>query len=120
MLTSMPEVLYELRSRLGYSQEEVAAAIDVSRVTYTRYENGTHKPDAFAAVKLAHLFGVPVEYILCMELPEDDEDLASLQVSIRHLNAAGRRQLDKYIGYLLADPEYKRAVRIGNVIKYDF
>lgn len=108
MITSPSEAMYAFRTRLGLSQEQVAEAVGISRVTYTRYENGTHKPDAFAAVKIAHLFGVPVEYLLCMELPEADEQLASFQISVRHLNDEGRKLLDQYMQFLLSRPEYKK------------
>ena len=109
MLSDISEVLYELRSRHGLSQEEVAEALNVSRVTYTRYENGTHKPDAYAAVKLSHMYGVPVEYILCMDMPDMDEDFeASLLASARHLNADGRKQLIKQLNYLLTDKDYTK------------
>lgn len=108
MITTVSEAMYEFRTRLGLSQEEVAEAVGISRVTYTRYENGTHKPDAYAAVKIAHLFGVPIEYLLCMELPEQDEEIATLTISARHLNEAGRKQLDQYVKFLLSQPEYKK------------
>ena len=109
MIDTTPEVLYELRSRAGLSQEEVANIIEVSRVTYTRYENGTHKPDAVSVLRLAHLFGVPPEYILVMEEPDADEAFErALVASARRLNAEGRRQLEKQLNYLLGDAEYTK------------
>lgn len=111
MLSSTHEALYEFRSRLDMSQEEVAEKIGVSRVTYTRYENGTSEPNARTAVRLAHLFGVPVETLLCMDdLPEYENALTDFQIDIRYLNEKGRGELKKYIKYLLSQPEYKKTV----------
>lgn len=112
MLTSTHEALYEFRSRLDMSQEEVAEKIGVSRVTYTRYENGSSEPTARNAVRLAHLFGVPVEYLLCMDdLPQYEDALIDFQIDIRYLNDKGRDELRKYINYLLSRPEYKKIVQ---------
>lgn len=109
MMVSTNEILYEFRSRLKLSQEEVAERIGVSRVTYTRYENGTSEPTARNAVKLAHLFGLPIEYLLCMDdIPEYEDALIDFQVNIRCLNDNGRTELRKYIDYLLSRAEYKK------------
>lgn len=67
MITSTSEVLYEFRTRNGWTQEEVAEAIGVDRVTYTRYENGTRTPNAVAVIKLAHLFKISPEMLLVMD-----------------------------------------------------
>lgn len=67
MITSTAEVLYEFRNRNGWTQEEVAEAIGVDRVTYTRYENGTRMPNAVAVIKLAHLFKISPEMLLVMD-----------------------------------------------------
>lgn len=67
MITSTSEVLYEFRTRNGWTQEEVAEAIGVDRVTYTRYENGTRTPNAVAVIKLSHLFKISPEMLLVMD-----------------------------------------------------
>ena len=57
------QTLYKLRSEAKQSQEAVAKAIGVSRVAYTRYENGSRKPETDIAIKLANHFGVSVNYL---------------------------------------------------------
>lgn len=57
-----------LREAAGESQDQVAEAADISRVAYTRYENGTREPKASTAIKLAQHFNTTVE-----QLFSDDE-----------------------------------------------
>lgn len=64
---SVSQTLYALRSETKQSQENVAKAIGVSRVAYTRYENGSRKPETDIAIKLAHHFGVSVDFLYGME-----------------------------------------------------
>ena len=61
------QVLYNLRTETGQSQESVAKAIGISRVAYTRYENGSRKPETDIAIRLARHFGVSVDFLYGME-----------------------------------------------------
>lgn len=65
--------LLTLREDAGESQDQVAEAVDISRVAYTRYENGTREPRASIAIKLARHFGVTVEQLFM----DDDCDSQS-------------------------------------------
>ncbi|MBQ8835290.1 MAG: helix-turn-helix transcriptional regulator [Oscillospiraceae bacterium] len=58
------EKLIIQRKRLGFSQEELAARIGVSRQAVSRWELGSTMPDAPNLVKLADLFGVTTDYLL--------------------------------------------------------
>lgn len=106
MLSNTSEILAEMRRRSGLTQEEVAEKIGVSRTAYTRYENGTRTPEAIPAVKLARLFKIPVEWLLCLD--EYDEQTifeAEILNSIKRLNDAGKKQLEKQLQYMLNDPD---------------
>lgn len=59
--------LIELRERQGKTQEAVAEACNISRVTLARYENGTREPVAKNVSKLAQYYGVTVDYLLGRE-----------------------------------------------------
>ena len=63
MENKVGDVLYQLRTKANESQEQVADAVNVSRVAYTRYETNQREPKASAAVRLAQHFGVSVEYL---------------------------------------------------------
>ncbi len=69
--------LLGLREKMGESQDQVAEAVDISRVAYTRYENGTREPKASIAIKLAKHFGITVEQLFY----DDDESLLTMKTS---------------------------------------
>ena len=57
------EKLKELRKENGWTQQQVADMLGVSRVNYTRYELNTSEPDFDILVRLADLFDVSLDYI---------------------------------------------------------
>ena len=64
--------LRELRERFGYTQDFVAEAINVSRITYVRYESDMRNVRGAELRALAALYHVSVDYILgCND--EDEE-----------------------------------------------
>lgn len=56
--------LRQLRVDNGMTQSEVAAQLNVSLVTYNRYENQNTEPTASVLTSLSKLYGVSIEYIL--------------------------------------------------------
>ena len=61
----------ELRKQHGLSQEEVAKYLEVQRTTISLYESGDATPQVMTIIKLARLFNVTTDYILCYELNID-------------------------------------------------
>ena len=62
--------LEELRKARGIKQEELAAALEVSRQTIGSLENGRYTPSILLAFKIARYFGLTIEEIFIYE--EDD------------------------------------------------
>ena len=62
--------LEELRKARGIKQEELAAALEVSRQTIGTLENGRYNPSILLAFKIARYFGLTIEEIFIYE--EDD------------------------------------------------
>ena len=62
--------LEELRKARGIKQEELAAALEVSRQTIGSLENGLYNPSILLAFKIARYFGLTIEEIFIYE--EDD------------------------------------------------
>lgn len=46
--------LKELRIKKGLSQEELAEAVDVTKSSISKWENGTNTPDLTTTIKLAN------------------------------------------------------------------
>ena len=63
----MKNRLEELRKARGIRQEELAAAMDVSRQTIGSLENGRYNPSITLAFTLARYFGQAIEDIFIYE-----------------------------------------------------
>lgn len=63
----MKNRLEELRKAHGIRQEELAAALEVTRQTIGSLENGRYNPSILLAFKLARFFGVAIEDIFIYE-----------------------------------------------------
>lgn len=61
------EKLQALRKAQGWSQEELAQRINVSRQALSKWESGTSVPDTENVVALSRLFGVSTDYLLLDE-----------------------------------------------------
>lgn len=57
-------VLSKLRNNKGYTQEEVAEALNVKRARYNSWENDIAKPDLDMVKKMAQFFNVTTDYLL--------------------------------------------------------
>lgn len=68
MVNNLSMRLFELRESLGESQDQVADDTNISRVAYTRYENGTREPKVSVALRIARHFGITVEQLFCDDL----------------------------------------------------
>ena len=64
--------LRELREARGLSQEEVAKAIGVGRVTYLKYENGENRP-VRKLKELSSFFKVSIDYLLGNDTPTTEK-----------------------------------------------
>ncbi len=56
--------LYELRKAKGYSQDELADLIGVSRQAVSKWERGESSPDTDNLIALAKLYGVSIDELL--------------------------------------------------------
>ena len=59
--------LEQLRKERGIRQEELAAALEVSRQTIGSLENGRYNPSIILAFKIARYFGLSIEDIFIYE-----------------------------------------------------
>lgn len=63
----MKNRLEEIRKARGIRQEELAAALEVSRQTIGSLENGRYNPSILLAFKIARYFGMSIEDIFLYE-----------------------------------------------------
>ena len=63
----MKNNIKELRKQKGYRQEDLAAAVGVSRQTIIAIENNKYNPTLELAMKLARYLGTTVEQLFILE-----------------------------------------------------
>ena len=74
----MEEKITMLRKKHGWSQEDLAEKMNVSRQAISRWENGTALPDAQNVLQLSKLFQVTTDYLLNDDY-ESDGDIPVVQ-----------------------------------------
>ena len=67
----MPINIKDIRLRKGLTQADVAAALGVSSVVYSRYETGKRQPSIDMLIQMADIFGVTVDFLLGRQDIED-------------------------------------------------
>ncbi|ATD01505.1 helix-turn-helix domain-containing protein [Pseudoalteromonas spongiae] len=90
----LSEKIITLRKQLGWSQEELAEKMGVSRQSVSKWESTNSIPDLNKIIKLAELFNVSTDFLLKDEietaehLEERDNDLTqiSLEQAIDYVN----------------------------------
>ncbi|MBE6464581.1 MAG: helix-turn-helix domain-containing protein [Eggerthellaceae bacterium] len=63
--------LLMLRNIHGFSQEEIAGKIGISRQAYAKWENGSTVPDVEKCQRLAQVYGTTVDGLLKTEATDD-------------------------------------------------
>ena len=58
------ERLQDLRKKAGYSQEQVAEQLGLSRQAVSKWESGQGKPDLDNLVRLTEIYNTSADYIL--------------------------------------------------------
>ena len=98
----------DIRTRKGLTQSEVASALGVSSVVYSRYENGKRQPSIDTLVQMADIFGVTVDYLLGRQDIEDSTlSEYELHLLIASRNADERAKQDA-LNMLLAHATSKK------------
>lgn len=76
------DVIFELRTQKGFSQEELAEKVYVTRQAVSRWENGETVPNTETLKQLSKLFGVSINTLLgsprklicqCCGMPLEDD-----------------------------------------------
>ena len=93
-----------LRKKAGWSQEELAEQMDVTRQSVSKWEGAQSVPDLDKMIRLSELFGVSTDYLLCLtnspeppsaENPLTEEEALLVDV-YRKCSAAGRFRIIQF------------------------
>ena len=61
---NLGENIYQLRTEKGMSQEDLAAALDVSRQSVSKWENSSATPDLEKLIKISEVFGITLDELV--------------------------------------------------------
>ena len=75
VLTMLSEKIINLRKSRGWSQEELAERLNVSRQSVSKWESGVSNPDLDKIVAMSTLFGVSTDYLLKDVTAEEKEPI---------------------------------------------
>lgn len=85
--------LTKLRKKAGWSQEELAEQMNVTRQSVSKWEGAQSVPDLEKMIRLSNLFGVSTDYLLKDEIEDTDgilpsDDMSAIRrVSMEEANA---------------------------------
>ncbi len=81
----LADKIIDLRKKNGWSQEELAEQLGVSRQSVSKWESAQSVPDMARIVQLSELFGVSTDYLLkdALEQPEPAADGVQSETSER-------------------------------------
>lgn len=81
----LADKIVTLRKRAGWSQEELAAQLGVSRQSVSKWEGAQSVPDMQKVVQMSRLFGVTTDYLLKEELGEPEPAPAESDALLRRV-----------------------------------
>ncbi|MEG0250038.1 MAG: helix-turn-helix transcriptional regulator [Peptostreptococcus sp.] len=100
--------LIQLRKKNGWSQEELANQLNVSRQSVSKWEGAQSIPELEKIIKLSEIFGVSTDYLLKDEMEADREDFHAQEKSF--LKRVSMEDAHKFLDLKL---ESARAISYG-------
>lgn len=91
----LADKIIALRKKNGWSQEELAEKLNVTRQSVSKWEGAQSVPDLDRILQMSRIFGVSTDYLLRDELEEEEyseesvdiEGLSLHKVSMEEANA---------------------------------
>ena len=84
-IMKLPDKIIKHRKANGWSQEEFAEKLNVSRQAISRWENGTALPDAQNILQISKLFHVTTDYLLNDDF-ESDSDIPLVRTATQEID----------------------------------
>ena len=103
-VTVIEERIFNIRERIGYTQEELAKKLGVSRSLVNNWENGYANISLKQLIKLAYIYQVPIDYLLGIieEIDNydyhyiDTMDLKSIGLKLKEIRKTNKMTQDKF------------------------
>ena len=90
--------IYALRTKFGYTQDDIANKLGISRQTYIKFEKADSDLDTSQIQQLADFFGVSTDYLLGKtnqrNIPKQDKKLIAFYNGYKDMDSADKKMLD--------------------------
>ena len=73
----LAEKITMLRKKSGWSQEELAMKLGISRQSVSKWESTASIPDLDKIIKLSEIFGVSTDYLLKDEIDDEPNEIVA-------------------------------------------
>ena len=112
----LPDKIIKHRKENGWSQEDFAEKLNVSRQAVSRWENGTALPDAQNILQISKLFHVTTDYLL--DYHNDKKYGEQVDELLRIFSSLTNEQKELYIeqGKAFLRINFKRNSELSNAI----
>ena len=111
----LADKIITLRKKAGWSQEELASQLGVTRQSVSKWEGAQSVPDLDKVVQMSRLFGVSTDYLLKDELEE--EEFVESEADEAPLRRVTMEQAARYLALRKAyEPTASRCTILGVVL----
>ena len=108
----LADKITEERKRNGWSQEELASQLGVSRQAVSKWESAGSVPDLQRILQLAQLFGVTTDYLLKDEMtPEIISESTAYEENAKPVRKVSMEEANEFL-----DMKRKGAVTVANAV----
>lgn len=115
--------LYELRKQHGYSQDELAEMLNVSRQAVSKWERSESSPDTDNLIALARLYNVSLDQLLGFDVTEGQDESGGEGVHIDstdgiHISDSKKHVCIDETGIHVRDKSGEKVDITGNIAKF--
>ena len=109
----LADKILNLRKKNGWSQEELAQKLNVSRQSISKWEGASSIPDISKVIELAAIFGVSTDCLLKDELHDSDSEYSPFLPDVSNLPLI---TLDEAIEFVAAKKAQGKKIALGVVL----
>jgi len=103
----LADKIIKFRKKFGWSQEELAEKMNVSRQSISKWESARSIPDLNKIIMLSEIFGVSTDYLIKDEIEETDVAIEDVDTSVNRVT------LEQALFYVQNKSEASRLVARG-------
>lgn len=93
----LADKIMNLRKKAGWSQEELAEQLNVTRQSVSKWEGARAVPDMEKVVQMSRIFGVSTDYLLKDEIEEDNPEDNVQVISEQPLRKVTMEEASEYL-----------------------